>query len=114
MAAGAIAPGTPALIFATAPSKPCSSSPKTAAPEFCLEAAAHGRQVQLKWTPPAQRPLAIYDGTDQDFGKAHQVGTVTGRTALVTDLTSGTTYYFWLVDGEESNVVSNMRGPPPR
>ncbi len=107
MVAGGIAVGAPATIFAPAPTGRCPQLPKR--PTFGLEAAARGTQVLLTWTRPAPGPLDIYDGTAQDICQAVKVNvrTVTDRSALVTDLTNGTKYYFWLVD-KQLNVVSNM------
>ena len=107
MVAGGIA-AAPALIFAPAPSVPCSvPSARAAAHEFCLTPDAGNSQVSLTWTPSASGiNVTIYDGTTPGIGKPAQVSTVTGTSALVTGLTNGTTYYFWLVVGGKI-VVSN-------
>ena len=110
MAAGGIAAGAPALIFAPAPSVPCSAlAARAAAYKFCLTPDAGNSQVSLTWTPSAAGiNLTIYDGTTPGTGKPAQVSTVTDTSALVTGLTNGTTYYFWLVSGKivVSNTVS--------
>ena len=115
MVAGGIAAGAPALILAPAPSGPSFLlSAGAAAPKFCLAAAADDLQVHLTWVPSASgKDLAIYDGTASDSSKAAKVGTAAGTSALVTGLTNGTTYYFWLVDAKVSNVVSNMASATP-
>jgi YHS domain-containing protein len=91
------------------PSGPCLDAPKTASPEFRLEAAARGTQVLLTWIPSASSPLDVYAGTTQDFCGAVQVNvcSTTSQSALTGDLANGTTYYFWLVDSK-ANAVSNM------
>jgi predicted phage tail protein len=115
MVAGGIAAGAPALILAPAPSGPSFLlSAGAAAPKFCLAAAADDLQVHLTWVPSGSgKDLAIYDGTASDSSKAAKVGTAAGTSALVTGLTNGTTYYFWLVDAKVSNVVSNMASATP-
>jgi len=110
MAAGGIAAVAPALIFAPAPSVPCSvQSARAAAYKFCLTPDAGDSQVSLTWTPSASGiNLTIYDGITPGIGKPAQVSTVTDTSALVTGLANGTTYYFWLVSGKivVSNTVS--------
>jgi len=107
MVAGGIAAGAPALIFAPAPSAPCSVlSARAAADKFCLTPDAGNSQVSLTWTPSASGiNLTIYDGITPGIGKPAKVSTVTDTSALVTGLTNGTRYYFWLVLGKI--VVSN-------
>ena len=107
MVAGGIAAGAPALIFAPAPSAPCSVlSARAAADKFCLTPDAGNSQVSLTWTPSASGiNLTVYDGITPGIGKPAKVSTVTDTSALVTGLTNGTTYYFWLVLGRI--VVSN-------
>ena len=108
--AGGIVVGTPALIFAAAPSAPCSVvSARAAADKFCLTSDAGNSQVSLTWTPSASKTnLTIYDGITPGIGKPAEVSTVTDTSALVTGLTNGTTYYFWLAVGKVvmSNTVS--------
>ncbi len=110
MAAGGIAAGAPALIFAPAPSAPCTVlSARAAAHKFCLTPDAGNSQVSLIWTPSASGiNLTIYDGITPGVGKPAQVSTVTDTSALVTGLANGTAYYFWLVSGKivVSNTVS--------
>ena len=115
MVTGGIAAGAPAVILAPAPSGPSFLlSAGAAAPKFCLVAAADDLQVHLTWVPSASgKDFAIYDGTASDSSKAAKVGTAAGTSALVTGLTNGTTYYFWLVDAKVSNVVSNMASATP-
>src|SRR6266487_2473446 len=111
--AGGTAAGAHALIGAPAPNGRCPA--KTARPEFRLDAAARGTHVQLTWGPAASGPLEIYEGTTDDICQAVKVHlcAVTNESALAANLTSGTTYYFWLVD-EESNVVSNVARAIPK
>lgn len=108
--AGGIVVGTPAPIFAAAPSAPCSVvSARAAADKFCLTSDAGNSQVSLTWTPSASKTnLTIYDGITPGIGKPAEVSTVTDTSALVTGLANGTTYYFWLVVGKVavSNTVS--------
>jgi predicted phage tail protein len=109
LGADGTAAGAHALILSPVPSGPCLDAPKTASPEFRLEAAARGTQVLLTWIPSGSSPLDVYAGTTQDFCGAVQVNvcSTTSQSALTGDLANGTTYYFWLVDSK-ANAVSNM------
>ena len=94
-------------------------SARAAAPRFCLVAAAGDSQVNLTWTPsvPARSVPAsnftFYEGTAPGIGKPVTPGTVTNSSALVTGLTNGTTYYFWLAVGQASTVVSSTAVATP-
>ena len=68
--------------------------------KFCLAAVAGDSQVNLTWIPSAPgNNFTIYDGTAPGIGKPVKPDTVTDSGALVTGLTNGTTYYFWLTVG---------------
>ena len=51
--------------------------------------------------------FTFYEGTAPGIGKPVTPGTVANGSALVTGLTNGTTYYFWLAVGQASTAVSN-------
>ena len=109
MVAGDIAAG--ASVLASAPREPCSvPSAKAAAFRFCLMADAGDSQVRLTWTPWGE-DFTIYDGTIPGIGKPVKVSTATDMSALVTGLTNGTRYYFWLVANEI--VMSNTASAIP-
>ena len=94
------------LIFAPAPSAPCSVlSARAAADKFCLTPDAGNSQVSLTWHPVRVGINLTHDGITPGIGKPAKVSTVTDTSALVTGLTNGTRYYFWLVLGKI--VVSN-------
>jgi fibronectin type 3 domain-containing protein len=98
----------------------------TAAPAdtYCLAADAGDSQVRLTWIPPAQAPSAREDdvfvheratsGPDTTVGPAIVDNQ---NTALVANLTNGTTYSFWLATGNSrtklSNTVSNIVSATP-
>ena len=114
--AGDIAAGASAL--APAPRGPCSvPSAKAAAFKFCLMADAGDSQVRLTWTPLV-KDFIIYDGTIPGVGKPVKVSTATDMSALVTGLTNGTRYYFWLVvdkivmSNTASAIPVTVPGPP--
>jgi predicted phage tail protein len=107
LGAGAIA--APALMVELAPG--LEQAPSEAPAD--LTATAGTGQVTLRWTAPAsQSSFTIYHGTSPDPGQATEVGTVTGTGAVVTGLTGGTAYYFWVTVAGES-VVSNMATATP-
>ena len=107
MVAGGSIAGASSRVFVAAPSEPGSApSAAAAAHKFCLMAFAGDAQVGLIWTPSAEgTSLVIYAGTTPDDGKPVTAATATDTRALVTGLTNGTTYYFWLSDGK--TVVSS-------
>ena len=107
MVAGGSTAGASGRVFVAAPSEPGSApSAAAAAHKFCLMAFAGDAQVGLIWTPSAEgTSLVIYAGTTPDDGKPVTAATATDTRALVTGLTNGTTYYFWLSDGK--TVVSS-------
>ena len=82
--------------------------------KFCLSAVAGDSQVNLTWIPSAPgNNFTIYEGTAPGIGKPVTPGTVTDSGALVTGLTNGTTYYFWLTVGRATTVVSNTTSATP-
>ena len=105
--------GAAALILASAPTGPCSVlSVRAAASTFGLTADAGDSQVRLTWTPPTSvKNLAVCDRTTPGTDKPVEVSTATDTSALVIDLTNGTTYYFWLV--ADGRVVSNTASATP-
>ena len=109
MVPGDIAAGASAL--APAAGGPCTvPSAKATAFKFCLMADAGDSQVRLTWTPLGE-DFTIYDGTIPGTGKPVKVSTATAKSALVTGLTNGTRYYFWLVVNEI--VMSNTASAIP-
>jgi len=82
--------------------------------KFCLAAVAGDSQVNLTWIPSAPgNNFTIYEGTAPGTGKPVTPGTVTDSGALVTGLTNGTTYYFWLPLAGPRPRCRTPR-PPPR
>ena len=82
--------------------------------KFCLSAVAGDSQVNLTWIPRAPgNNFTIYEGTAPGIGKPVTPGTVTDSGALVTGLTNGTTYYFWLTVGRATTAVSNTTSATP-
>jgi hypothetical protein len=82
--------------------------------KFCLSAAAGDSQVNLTWIPSAPgNNFTIYEGTAPGIGKPVTPGTVTDSGALVTGLTNGATYYFWLTVGRATTAVSNTTSATP-
>ena len=89
-------------------------SARAATPRFCLAAAAGDSQVNLTWTPPVPgSTFTFYEGTAPGIGKPVKPDTVTNSSALVTGLTNGTTYYFWLAVGQAATAVSNTTVATP-
>ena len=82
--------------------------------KFCLAAVAGDSQVNLTWIPSAPgNNFTIYDGTAPGIGKPVKPDTVTDSGALVTGLTNGTTYYFWLTVGRAATAVTNTTSATP-
>ena len=115
MVAGGITAGASTLVPASAPRGPSSLlSARAATPRFCLAAAAGDSQVNLTWTRPVPgSTFTFYEGTAPGGGKPVKPDTVANGSALVTGLTNGTTYYFWLAVGQASTAVSNTTVATP-
>jgi hypothetical protein len=119
MAAGGTAAGASGRILVSAPGEPGSgptaeaaasaaagTAAGAAAHKFCLMADAGDAQVRLTWTQSMKGTgFLIYQGTTPDAGNPVQPAAATDTRALVTGLTNGTTYYFWLAVGD--TVVSS-------
>jgi Fibronectin type III domain len=123
MVAGGSVAGASGRIFVPALSKSCSLlAARADAYRFCLKADAGNSQAKLTWDRPAARDnFAIYEESSQGIGKPINPDTATDTSALVTHLTNGTTYHFWLVVGQmrASNIASatpaaEVPGPPAR
>ena len=106
--AGGIASGASA--HALAPNQSCYVlSAKAADQWFCLTADAGVSQVQLTWDPSTPvNSVTVYQGDAEGNGQPAKICNVTDSSAVVPELTTGTTYYFWLVVGGTimSNIVS--------
>ena len=110
LTAGGSAAGAPDPVLARAPGAPSSllSARAAATHRFCLAADAGDAKVNLTWTPAASGKIfTFYEGTASGTGKPVKPDTITGASALVTGLTNGTTYYFWLAVGTSPTAVSN-------
>ena len=115
MIAGGTA-GAPALTFKLSVSSFRRGSDGVAAPTG-LTAQAGDSQVTLWWnTVPSQTSYFIYEATTPDINDSTKVDTLTDTTgavatATVSQLTNGTTYYFWVAadygDPDDPDV-----GPP--
>ena len=115
MIAGGTA-GAPALTFKLSVSSFRQGSDGVAAPTG-LTAQAGDSQVTLSWnTVPSQTSYFIYEATTPDINDSTKVDTLTDTTgavatATVSQLTNGTTYYFWVAadygDPDDPDV-----GPP--
>ena len=93
---------------------PAGQSARSAAPRICLAAVAGDSQVSLTWIPVRRWPgnnFTIYDGTAPGTGKPARSGAVTDTSALVTGLTNGITYYFWLVVASNADVDHRVGHP---
>ena len=106
MVASGNASGASAHVLAS--NNPCYMlSAKPADQLFCLTAKPGDTQVQLTWTPSAQGDnVTVYQRDAQGNGQPATVKDVTVTSALVTGLTNGTTYYFWLV--ADNTVTANI------
>lgn len=127
MVAGGIAAGASGRILVPAPSGPgtgptasaaAGAAAGAAAHKFCLMADAGDAQVLLTWTPSTKgTSFRIYEGTTPDAGKPVKPHAVTDTGALLTGLTNGTTYYFWLADGNavlsSTALAAPARGTKP-
>jgi predicted phage tail protein len=111
MVASGNASGASAHVLAT--NNPCylqsRLSAKATDQQFCLTAKPGDTQVNLTWTPSVLGDnVTVYQGDAQGNGQPATVKDVTVTSALVTGLTNGTTYYFWLVADNTGtpNIVS--------
>ena len=113
--AGGIATGAPALTLARGSSGSSSLlSARAAAPKFCVSAVPGDSQVKLTWLPAVPGSgFTFYEGSAPGAGKPVTPGTVADGSAVVTGLTNGATYYFWLAVGKAPVVVSNAASATP-
>jgi YHS domain-containing protein len=112
--ASSAAAGVSDRIIAQAANATC-PPPSVERPEFALKAIAENRQVELSWSESGQQDTSTHTTIRycSETGQSGQLPTPpAAKSAPVTKLTNGITYYFWLVD-DKGTAVSNTASATP-
>jgi Fibronectin type III domain len=112
--ASSAAAGVSDRIIAQAANATC-PPPSVERPEFALKAIAENRQVELSWSESGQQDTSTHTTIRycSETGQSGHLPTPpAAKSAPVTKLTNGITYYFWLVH-DKGTAVSNTASATP-